>query len=117
MKPANWNNARLRQLVDNETPFIEIACPDNITIRLWWTTGGAYGLQVVTVIYGPDDGYPVTEKTNGCGYSKPNEAIEVAFYHIGMMPRGYRVGSGMPERYHVGGNYYRIPRKHWMKAR
>ena len=117
MKNVNWYNSRIRNLVDHETPFKEIDLPGGYTIRLWWTKGGMYGPQVLAIIYGlgeEHEDFPVYSITDGCGYSKEHHALDECFSHLGRAPRGFEKTQRMFP-YHVGGNYYRVPRKHWLK--
>ena len=118
MKPVNWNNSRIRNLVDHETPFTEIDLPERRIIRLWWTKGGMYGPQVMALIYhvGPNE-EPLYTITSGCGYDKTYHALEECFCELGKMPRGFKCTDQSLHGFHVGGNYYRVPTKDWMKWR
>jgi hypothetical protein len=112
MKKVNWESSRVRNLVDGETPFMEIDLPERRAIRLWWTKGGAYGPQVMAILYGDEDAlYTVTD---GCGYSKTHAALEECFRELGRAPRGFERHDQDLHRYRVGGNYYRVPVKDWM---
>ena len=113
MKQVNWDNSRIRNLVDGETPFMEIELPERRRIRLYWTKGGAYGPQVMALIYGGDD--VLHETTGGCGYNKTHAALETCFDELGRMPRGFDKTQDLYP-YHVGGNFYRVPKKDWLKS-
>ena len=111
MKPVNWDNSRIRNLVDHETPFMEIALPENRTIRLYWTKGGTYGPQVLSMIY---DDTPLYNITGGCGYNKTHAALKTCFDELERAPRGFKSSQDLYP-YHVGGNFYRVPKKDWLK--
>ena len=112
MKPVNWDNDRIRNRVDHDTPFMVIDVPDRRQIRLYDTPGGAYGKQVMAVLYGGDDVLVTT--TGGCGYDKTSAALDECFSELGRMPRGFKWRDQRLDGYHVGGNYYRVPVKDWM---
>ena len=112
MKKVNWENSRVRNLVDHETPFVVIDCPGGRCIKLWWTRGGMYGQQVMALIYGDDT--PLHSFTDGCGYNKEHAALEECFSELGRAPRGFKKTQNLYP-YHIGGNYHRIPKKHWLK--
>jgi len=113
MKPVNWDNSRIRNLVDHGTPFKEIELPERRTIRLYWTKGGEYGPQVAALLYGGED--VLYEVTGGCGYNKEYSALEYCFHELGKAPRGFKRHDQELYNYHVGGNFYRVPKKHWLK--
>jgi len=113
MKPVNWDNSRIRNLVDHETPFKEIELPERRTIRLYRTKRGNHGRQVVAFLYGEDG--VLYEITNGYGYNKEYSALEYCFHELGKMPRGFRRHDQELYNYHIGGNFYRVPKKHWLK--
>jgi len=115
MKKVNWQSSRIRNLVDGSTPFIEIALPERRTIRLWWTKGGAYGPQVMAILYGHGDGDALYTVTGGCGYSKQHAALETCFWHLGRAPRGFDRYDQDLHRYHIGGNFHRVPVKDWLR--
>jgi len=114
MKKVNWQSSRIRNLVDGSTPFMEIALPEKRTIRLWWTRGGAYGPQVMAILYGHGDGEALYTLTSGCGYSKTHAALEECFMELGRAPRGFKHLNQYLHSYLVGGNYYRVPVKDWL---
>jgi len=117
MKKVNWDNSRIRSLVDRETPFMEIEFLALDTgehmIRLYWTKGGAYGPQVASLIYGGDD--VLYSVTGGCGYNKTHAALETCFDELGHAPRGFDKSQDLYP-YHVGGNYYCVSEKDWMES-
>jgi hypothetical protein len=47
-----------------------------ITLRLYWTKGGTYGPQCRAVLWVHGEHGPwASDRTTGCGYSKPNAAV------------------------------------------
>lgn len=112
MKKVNWDNSRIRNLVDHETPFVVLDVPDGVQIRLYWTKGGMYGPQVLALIYHHVDGV-LYEFTDGCGYNKEHAALEYCFSELGRMPRGFKEHQNLYP-YEVGGNYHRVPKKDWL---
>lgn len=101
--------AYVRNLIDNTTPetVIEIG---EFEIRQYWTKGGIYGQQVVTVVFNYPDFFE--HKTDGCGFCKMSDGLFHAFKHIGIKPKGMRLGRERISRnYHIGGNFYRVPKK------
>ena len=113
MKKVNWNERNCK-LVDNSTPFKVIALPENFEARLYWTKGGTYGPHVKVFLYGfGNDDYPKTYTTGGCG---EGAALDAVFCELGRKPRGWNgEGDDVPYRYYIGGNYYRVPKKDWLK--
>lgn len=112
MKVVNWDNDGIRNRVDHDTPFMEIALPGRRMIRLWWTPVRAYGPQVLALIYGDDT--PLYWVSGGCGYNKTHAALETCFDELGKEPRGFSSSQDL-YRYHVGGNFYRVPVRDWLK--
>jgi hypothetical protein len=112
MKKVNWDNAAVRNRVDHDTPFLVLDLPDRRCIKLWWTPGGAYGPQVLALIYGRDT--PLYWVTGGCGYSKEHAALEMCFHELGRAPRGFSDTQSL-FGFHVGGNYHRVSRRDWLK--
>jgi hypothetical protein len=105
-----WSD-QLKHLVDGTTPVMEIDAGPHC-IRLYWTTGGAYGQQIRLIVYknlrGDTASECYTMRTTGCGYSKTQEAIECAFRFLGLTPAKWTTGDDRLYAYHVGGNYYKI---------
>lgn len=99
------------------TPFAFINTPCG-NVRLWWSLrAGTYGHQVYAFAIG-EDGKGHFYKTGGCGYDKEAAALEWAFRTLGKQPRGMRLGGeSVPHEYKIGGNFYRIPKKHWIKVK
>ena len=57
--------------------------------------------------------------TTGVGYCKRSTATYRAMTHAGVIPRGMQ-GAGqrdLDHKYHVGGNYYRVPAKDLVKLK
>lgn len=112
----------VKNVIYNETPFKVISFGE-YEIRLYWSKKGVYGYQVIMVLWGSWD--EKTEsflkgyfKTNGCGYSKEDSAIEKAFRAIGKKPKGMALGSeSINYKYHVGGNFYKVPVKDARKVK
>lgn len=110
-------NKQVRNLLDFETPFTVIDFGGDIEIRQYWTKGGVYGPQVVTVIFNyPEDVWHC--KTSGCGYCKQSSGLSSAFKHLGIRPKSMRLGGEkMPREYHIGGNFYRVPKSKIRKVK
>jgi len=116
MKKIDWSKAdRIKKLVDTEIPFKEVSLPGNVTARLYWRKGGAYGWQVCIVLYGwKEDSYSYT--TGGCGYCKEGAALDRLADLTGKDIRGRSYGNKL-DSHHIGGNFYKVPVKDWMKAK
>lgn len=99
------NNSH-RKTLDQENPSHVIDLGDLVEIRLYDTSKkGIHGWQKLVVVFEyPNE--PFTYQTGGSGYSKTDHALEQAFAHLGKMPKGY--SQGMPRKYHLGGNYYKV---------
>lgn len=99
-----------RKLMDNTTAFKVISVKNsegsNIEIRQYWTNGGVYGPQVVTVIFNYPDFFE--HKTSGCGYCKTSDGLEWAWSKLGIRPANTKENDGRLNDYHVGGNFYRV---------
>ena len=111
MKPVNWDSDRVRNRVDHDTPFMVLDVQGDRQIRLYGTPCGAYGPQVMALLYGGDDVLVTT--TGGCGYDKMHAALERCFSELGRAPRGFKWHDQRLYAFHVGGNYYRVPVKDW----
>ena len=108
--------AQTRKLVDTTTAEVVIAM-GNYEIRQYWTKGGVYGPQVLTCIFGD---YPnfFEHKTSGCGYCKLSAGLEAALQHVWLKPRGMQLGcERINRKYHVGGNFYKVPKKDIVKIK
>lgn len=119
----NWNT------IDKScesVPFVVVDTPEG-NIRLWWSLRpGTYGNQVYGFAINLDkcekDGTIGKAnaghfyKTGGCGYCKESAALEHLLLMLNRKPRGMNLGAeGIPYQYKVGGNYYKIPKKDWLK--
>jgi len=98
-----------------ETPHREINFGDQVTIKQYWTLRpGAMGHQIHTIVrdYRGKNITVSHGKTNGTGYCKESES-----YHSALRAMGIRAkedacedSSGVSHKYHVGGNYYFVPK-------
>jgi hypothetical protein len=118
----NWNTIDQRC---ESTPFVVCETPTG-NVRLWRSKRqGNYGYQVYGFAIDIDNCPDVSSdsaghfyKTDGYGYCKKSSALEYLFRQLGHKPRDMHLGSeGIPHRYRVGGNYYRIPKKDWVKIK
>jgi len=112
-------NKQVREVIDNETPHI--VCEfGNYELRVYWCgKSGMYGWQCMTVVF-KDHSFHGHYKTGGCGFCKTSEAVEQGFRMSGKMPKGYAHGGGtygIPYKYHIGGNYSKVPVKDLRKWR
>ena len=98
-----------------ETPYRVINFGDQITIKHYWTLrAGQMGYQMHTIAH-DFRGETVTVshgKTNGNGYCKESESYDSALRAMGIRSKeDTNIGaSGVPHKYHVGGNYYYVPK-------
>ena len=115
MKNATQIYDQVKKSCDT-VPFKEIEFSGKATVKLYWSKRqGATGYQVHTIIHnfqGPEVvmGY---FKTNGYGYCKESAAYWQALRTLGIMTkedknRGHG-SSGINHKYHIGGNFYRVP--------
>lgn len=111
----------IKGAIDNETPF-KVIKMGQYEIRHYWSKKGTHDFQVYSVAYGPWN--PETEsricayhKTGGCGYDKEANGFAHICRMIGVKPKGMVLDSeGINQKYHVGGNFYRVPKKDLRKA-
>jgi len=97
-------------LREQTTAFQVIEMGDYL-IELYWTRAGTYGQQVASIVF-KHHGFHGEHRTSGCGFDKIADATESVFATLGVMPANYNPGSEpLPWEYHVGGNYYRVPKK------
>lgn len=110
----NWETIDKRC---ESVPFVCVETPEG-NVRLWWSkNSGTYGHQVYWFAIGAD-GVGHFGKTGGCGYCKESSALEWAFRAIGKKPRDMRLGGeGVPYQFKMGGNFYRIPKRDWLKIK
>lgn len=103
MKPSTM------KVLYNETPFAVIDF-NGVEIRQYWTGSNknTYGFQVLTCIFFGTDFYE--ESSTGCGYCKASQGLELAFRHLGKIPKGHG-HDRISHKYHVGGNFYKVPNK------
>lgn len=117
----NWETIRTRC---ESTPFVCVETPTG-NIRLFWSKrAGTYGHQVYGFAIDMGAGEKAQQpegrfyKTDACGFCKESQALHMLFMSLGYAPRGMRLGSeGVPHKYRVGGNYYRIPKRDWLKIK
>lgn len=119
----NWDTINQRC---ESTPFKEISLGNRYRIELYHSLrAGTYGHQVYAVwvdyknspinnekgelMYHDTKAY--FYKTDGCGYSKEDAALEHVLRSIGRKPKGMGSlgGESIPHNYRIGGNYYRVP--------
>ena len=98
-----------------ETPYQVINFGDQITIKHFWTLrAGTMGYQMHTIVHDHrGENYTVSHgKTNGYGYCKESESYDSALRAMGIRAREdeCRGGDGVSYKYHVGGNYYYVPK-------
>lgn len=104
-----------RNLIDHTTPFAVVDFGD-YEVRQYWTKGGAYGPQVVTVVFYAEEWFE--HKTGGCGFNKVAAGLEQAFSYLGQQPKGMTLGGeSVPYEYFVGGNFYKVPKSKIVKAK
>jgi hypothetical protein len=107
-KIKDWTR-NLRHIADCETPFKEIDFMfyhGKPTVRMYWTKGGAYGCQVRTFIYWHNGEPAETHVTNGCGYCKETESIQIVLDRLKLAMDAEHFKKN--DKYHVGGNYFRV---------
>ena len=98
-----------------ETPFREINFGDLVTVSQYWTLrAGVMGFQIHTVVH-DYRGENITvshSKTNGYGYCKESESYDSAISAMGIRAKGdlCKGSSGISHRFHIGGNYYFVPK-------
>lgn len=98
-----------------ETPHREINFGDQVTIRQYWTLiAGTMGFQMHTIVHDcrGENTTVSHEKTNGHGYCKESESYDSALRAMGIRSKeDTNIGaSGVSHKYHVGGNYYFVPK-------
>lgn len=99
-------NKSIRILIDQATPCTVLAMPNNVELRQYWTKGGAYGQQIVTVVFNyPNEVW--TNKTSGCGYCKQSHGLMMAFEMLGYKPKDHGSNGKLSYNLHVGGNFYK----------
>ena len=98
-----------------ETPYREINFGNQVTIRQYWTLrAGTMGFQVHTIVH-DYRGEKITVshgKTCGYGYCKESKSYDSALRAMGIRAKEdtSRGASGVSHKYHVGGNYYFVPK-------
>lgn len=98
-----------------ETPYREINFGNQVTIRQYWTLrAGTMGFRMHTIVH-DYRGEKITVshgKTNGYGYCKESESYDNALRAMGIRAEEdtNRGASGVSHKYHVGGNYYFVPK-------
>ena len=111
-------NAQARKMMDNETPEVVIEFGGKGHKHSWimqyWTRGGVYGPQVVTVWHNAKTDESGSDKTSGCGYSKKGAGLWVALQALGVRPRGVCIENEIDFQYRIGGNLHRVPAKDMM---
>jgi len=98
-----------------ETPFREINFGDLVTIKQYWTLiSGVMGFQMHTIAHDyRGESITVTHgKTRGHGYCKESESYDSALRAMGIRAKGdlCKGSSGISHRFHIGGNYYFVPK-------
>lgn len=111
----NKMNQRVRNLIDSwVTPRMVIDLPEGYALRIYTTTKTEYGFSSVAVLYSRNMDVVQYRTANGqC--SQNSKCLEVAFKHIGKIPRHLLSNykrfldlSGLFSIHHVGGNYYKV---------
>ena len=98
-----------------ETPYREINFGDLVTVRQYWTLrAGAMGYQMHTIAH-DYRGESITvshSKTNGYGYCKESESYDSAISAMGIRSKEDTCNgaSVVSHKYHIGGNYYYVPK-------
>lgn len=100
----------------------EINFGNILTIKHYWSArAGANGHQIHTVIHDWRTN-PVTSHyhvSGGCGFNKESSEYWYALRYTGLMTREdrgqTREGDSISHKYHVGGNYYKVPKSHILK--
>ena len=106
---------KIQTYINDNTPFRVIDLP-NHTIKLWWSKKGTNGYQCIVVLYHNKGGEHTYFKTGGFGYCKESSALKQAFKVVGNAPKEmasqYKryLEPSLPFCYHVGGNYYKVPK-------
>lgn len=96
----------IQKLMDHSIPFTVLSLPNQVELRQYWTKGGMYGTQVVTVVFDyPNDVWD--HKTAGCGYCKQSQGLMMAFEHLGYKPKNHIDNGKLSYDYYVGGNFYK----------
>lgn len=104
-KGVNMNKTT-QNLIDSTSPFVVLSLPNQVELRQYWTKGGTYGPQVVTVIFDyPNEVW--TYKTSGCGYCKQSQGLMIAWEHLGYKPTVQQENSRISHNLHVGGNFHK----------
>lgn len=99
----------VKNILRNENPshVIEMG---GYTIKLFdCSKTGVNGWQKLAVCFNAPN-KPMTFKTNGYGYCKTGSVLDSIFHTIGIKPKGFTEGSSELYEYHVGGNFYRVPK-------
>jgi hypothetical protein len=97
-----------RDLREKYTPAYDIEI-GKFNIEQYWTSPEK--LQVVTVVF-KCNLYFSEHRTNGHGYCKMSAGLEATWPAIGIIPRlQSKYGDKINNAYHVGGNFYRVPKK------
>ena len=98
-------------------PFLKVELTGKGWIALYWSLrAGTYGHQVYCVASDYETAH--FSKSNGCGYCKESNQLELALRFLGIHPRGMTLGGeGIPHQYHIGGNFYRVPKKDQLRAK
>ena len=99
-------NKSIQNLIDTTTPCTVLSLPKNVELRQYWTKGGVYGQQIVTVIFNyPNEVW--SNKTRGCGYCKQSHGLMIAFDELGYKPKNHGNNGKLSYDLHIGGNFYK----------
>ncbi len=98
-----------------ETPYREINFGDQVTIKHFWTLkAGTMGYQMHTIVhdYRSKKSTISHGKTSGNGYCKESDSYDSSIRAMGIRTKEdtSRGASEISNKYHVGGNYYFVPK-------
>jgi len=121
MKTATKIYDRIEQRCET-VPFKVIDLGGQVLIKHFWSKRqGATGYQVHTVVHDlrPPEIVMGYNQTAGAGYCKESQAYWTALAGVGLMARedrgAVKGGAGISHKYHVGGNYYFVPKSEILK--
>ena len=90
-----------RKLIDQVTPTRVIRVGD-VNIHVY-----PRGNQVVAVLFLHE---AEVFTSSGYGYCKASHVIDQALRRLGKRPAGSSDGNPLPQKYRVGGNFWRVPK-------
>ena len=121
MKNATTIYDRISKSCDS-VPFKEIQFTGRALIKLYWTKRqGSLGYQVHCVVH-DFTGENVKMhyfKTGGFGFCKDSDSYWRALRCLDLMTRqdkgAVKGGASIDHKYHIGGNFYRVPKSEQIK--